>query len=231
MKKFFLFLLFFPFYLFSQTDPPVMTFVTDSFNFGTVKYGEVVDHEFYFTNTGKSPLVIFSAHTNCGCLIAEYPKEPIKPGGRGTIQCRFSTAGKNGVQSKTITIEYNNSECSPMVLRIYGNVIEDISDVPTMKFDSTSFHYGKVKQGEKITHDYYFTNTGKDPLVISTCMSACGCDVATADKDVIPAGETGTIHYMLNTEGKMGFQSKSVTIVYNTNQSIVLNFYCEVIPK
>ncbi len=102
---------------------------------------------------------------------------------------------------------------------------------PVMTFDSTEYHFGKVHEGEIVTHEFHFTNTGKSPLIISSCMSACGCDVATGPKESIPPGGSGIIKYELMTESRTGMQSKTVTITYYPDQAIVLHIYGEIIPS
>lgn len=77
------------------------------FNFGTVNEGEKVEHVFYFTNTGKIPLLIATASSSCGCTVPEWPKDPIPPGGRGELRATFNTAGRDGEQKKLIKVLSN----------------------------------------------------------------------------------------------------------------------------
>ncbi|MCA6361940.1 MAG: DUF1573 domain-containing protein [Bacteroidetes bacterium] len=99
---------------------PVMTFDNLEFNFGTIKQGEVVTHEFRFRNTGKEPLIINNAQGSCGCTVPEYPKEPIKPGGTGVIKVTFNSASKLNQQDKTVTITYDSDKI--IVLHMKGMV-------------------------------------------------------------------------------------------------------------
>lgn len=91
------------------------------YNYGSIKQGESVTYNFKFTNTGKEPLVITSAHGSCGCTVPDWPKEPIKKGGEGVIKVTFNSAGKMGAQDKTVTIN-SNAKTNPLVLHIKGNV-------------------------------------------------------------------------------------------------------------
>jgi len=92
----------------TTADAPAMTFTEMSHDFGTIKEGEVVNHTFAFKNTGKSPLVIESASSTCGCTVPEVPKEPIAPGAEGKISVQFNSAGKGGTQQmKVISIKAN----------------------------------------------------------------------------------------------------------------------------
>lgn len=86
---------------------PVMAFEESAHNFGEVKEGEVVTHDFSFTNTGETPLIITSAVGSCGCTIPDYPKTPIAPGEKGIIKVQFNSKGFEGEKNKTVTIEAN----------------------------------------------------------------------------------------------------------------------------
>lgn len=99
---------------------PVMTFDVLEYNYGSIKQGEVVTHEFKFKNTGREPLIINNAVGSCGCTVPDYPKEPIKPNGTGTIKVTFNSAGKMGQQDKTVTLTYDTDKT--IVLHIKGNV-------------------------------------------------------------------------------------------------------------
>jgi hypothetical protein len=96
-------------------------FEAEEYNFNTIKQGDVASHEFTFINSGKEPLVISNAQGSCGCTVPVWPKEPIAPGAKGTIKVSFNSAGKLGMQDKTITLT-SNAKQNPMVLHIKGNV-------------------------------------------------------------------------------------------------------------
>lgn len=100
---------------------PVMKFDKEEYNFGAIKQGDKVEYAFEFVNTGKDPLIITEAHGSCGCTVPVWPKEPVKKGEKGTIKVTFNSAGKMGMQDKTVTITSNAAD-SPKVLHIKGNV-------------------------------------------------------------------------------------------------------------
>ncbi len=93
----------------SASNAPVSTiqFEEDVFDFGEIKQGDVVSHVFKFKNTGKIPLSIQDATAPCGCTVPSWPKEPIAPGQSGEIKVEFNSQGKEGVQSKKVTITAN----------------------------------------------------------------------------------------------------------------------------
>lgn len=105
-----------------------MTFKYIEYDFGTVKDGEIVRHEYEFTNTGTEPLIIADAKASCGCTVPSWPKEPIQPGDKGKIKVEFDSKGKPGPQSKKVTITAN-TDPAPLYLTIKGNVEGKGADV------------------------------------------------------------------------------------------------------
>jgi hypothetical protein len=83
-------------------------------HFGKISEGEKVGYVFTFENQGTANLVIASATTSCGCTVPKYDTKPIPPGGNGNIEVVFDTSGRNGIQTKTITVKSNAS--TPVVL-------------------------------------------------------------------------------------------------------------------
>lgn len=79
----------------------------DHYEFGVADEGEVVKHEFKFTNTGKEPLTISNCRGSCGCTVPTWPREPIPAGASGVIHVEFNTKGKPGNQSKRVTVTAN----------------------------------------------------------------------------------------------------------------------------
>jgi hypothetical protein len=58
-------------------------------------------------NTGNKDLIIANAFGSCGCTVPEYPKNPLSPGTEADIAVRFNSAGKEGDQSKSVTLQLN----------------------------------------------------------------------------------------------------------------------------
>ncbi len=104
-----------------NTEFPVMTFAETEHDFGTINEGDVVEHTFTFTNTGKAPLVIVNAKGSCGCTVPEWPKEPVAPGATGTMLVKFNSNGKPNAQNKQVTITAN-TEAGKETLKIKAMV-------------------------------------------------------------------------------------------------------------
>jgi hypothetical protein len=81
-------------------------------NYGNIKEGQKLAVSFRFRNTGSKPLIIESVAPSCGCTVADYPKEPIAPGGEGEITGEFDSNGREGLQHKEITVKANTPDIS-----------------------------------------------------------------------------------------------------------------------
>jgi Protein of unknown function (DUF1573) len=90
-------------------------------DFGKIKQGVPVTHEFKFTNTGKAPLIIVNAQPSCGCTTPDWTKTPVSPGQSGFIKATFN-AGAAGPFNKTISVTAN-VEGGTVALTIKGEVI------------------------------------------------------------------------------------------------------------
>ena len=101
---------------------PVISFEETEHNFGKIIEGETVSFNFAFTNTGKVDLVIAEVSTSCGCTVPSYPKEPIKPGKKGTVKIAFNSRGRKGFQTKTIVVVCN-TQPNATQLKIKAEVI------------------------------------------------------------------------------------------------------------
>ena len=105
----------------------------------------------------------------------------------------------------------------------------------SIKFDNPNYDWGKVNDGEKVTHIFKFTNTGKEPLIISDAKGSCGCTVPEWPKEPIAPGGKGEIKVVFDSKGKGSkegkLDTKKVTITANTDpaqtylniQGIVIN--------
>lgn len=100
-----------------------MDFRSRYFDYGEAIEGEIIEHTFKFTNTGKAPLIISNAKSTCGCTVPEWPKEPIPVGESGAIKVKFNTDKKLNIQVKPVFITANTHP-SETRLQMTGKVIK-----------------------------------------------------------------------------------------------------------
>lgn len=87
-----------------------ITFKEQTIDFGNMDEGDIVEHDFEFTNTGSAPLEIIGVQVQCGCTVASRPQELIGVGRSDKITVRFNSTGKPGVNKKFVTVLTNAKE-------------------------------------------------------------------------------------------------------------------------
>jgi len=105
---------------------------------------------------------------------------------------------------------------------------------PIMTFQKEEHDFGTIKQGDKVSTDFQFKNTGEADLIITSARGSCGCTVPDYPKTPIKPGETGNIKVSFDSKGKRGKTSKTVTILCNTqggNKILKINANIEVPQK
>jgi hypothetical protein len=103
-------------------NAPKILFTANTYNFGTLKPGIIVQYAFEFRNDGKSDLLIRNVVSSCGCTATEAEKELLKPGETSTIDVMFDTTGRQGKEEKTVTVVSNDPYQPEVVLTITGTV-------------------------------------------------------------------------------------------------------------
>jgi len=92
-----------------------------------------------------------------------------------------------------------------------------VGPTTTLEWAETEFDFGTIDQGEAVEHAFTFTNTGKEPLIISNAKGSCGCTVPQWPREPIAPGATATIDVRFDSKGKRNKQNKKVTITANTD--------------
>jgi hypothetical protein len=78
--------------------------------------GELLQHDYNFTNVGDEPLIISGIKVSCSCTKFTYPNKPINPGEKGIIHVSFDTQDKSEFQNRVLFI-YSNAPKSPKKIR------------------------------------------------------------------------------------------------------------------
>lgn len=91
------------------------------FNFGKIKKGEKVEHNYEVTNMGEVPLIIAEVKPGCGCTAPDFTKTPILPGEKGNIILSFDSSNFEGLVSKQAVV-FANVEKSPITLTFTAEI-------------------------------------------------------------------------------------------------------------
>lgn len=88
-------------------------------DFTDTNEGVVLEHDYHFTNTGISPLIISDYKVACTCTKITFPKNPIAPKQSGTIHLSFDTQGKYGYQNRKIELISNAKKSVFLSFRVF----------------------------------------------------------------------------------------------------------------
>jgi len=87
---------------------------------------------------------------------------------------------------------------------------------PKMEFNDLIWDFGKITEGEVVSHRFKFTNTGNETLVINSCTASCGCTTPEWPSQPIKPGEKGEILVKFDSHRRLDSQIKNITILANT---------------
>jgi len=92
---------------------------------------------------------------------------------------------------------------------------------PEIAFDKTVHDYGTLPYNGDGKCKFEFTNTGKEPLILTNVRSSCGCTVPKWPREPILPGHSDVIYveYKTNRIGKI---NKTVTVQSNSITSTVV---------
>ncbi len=86
---------------------------------------------------------------------------------------------------------------------------------PGIKFKEKIYDFGAVGSGDKVMHNYAFTNAGQEILIIKEVRPSCGCIAALVSSNEIAPGGTGVVKVTFHTEKYTGRQTRTVSVYSN----------------
>lgn len=96
---------------------------------------------------------------------------------------------------------------------------QPFTDSTTVQVLDSLYDFGTIKEGEKAEFSFRFKNTGTKPLIIESASASCGCTVPEKPEQPIKPGEIGFIKVVFNSKGKVGPNTKNVTVISNAYPS------------
>ncbi|MCW3086580.1 MAG: hypothetical protein JWP12_3946 [Bacteroidetes bacterium] len=89
-------------------------------------------------------------------------------------------------------------------------------NAPKFKFETEVVDYGTIEHNADGNREFKFTNTGKEPLIISNAVGSCGCTTPQWPKEPIKPGASGVIKVHYATD-RVGAFEKTVTLTSNAD--------------
>lgn len=206
-----------PFSALAQSAAPKAEFKETSRDFGQIKQGEVVSHEFTFTNSGNAVLVVKNVSTSCGCTAALVSQKEIPPGREGKIKVTFDSRGYAGKVIKYVYFESNDPNNPRQELTITAEV--KVGPAPRIELEPYNLDLGLVLEGEPSEAVIKVKNSGQLELIMDIDNPGFTFMVGTRVISFpykIPAGREIMLKALIPVrEGRPGPQREYVLIKSN----------------
>jgi len=146
-----------------------------------------------------------------------------------TIAACKSGDKKAAVTSKSSETPAFNSVDNPGNANTESSNTVDTSNFTAIQWiDKINQNLPKIKEGEVIEVTYRFKNVGSKPLIVQNVSASCGCTVPEKPEEPILPGMEGLIKAKFDSHGKAGSNTKTLTVLANTNSDKILTFSVEV---
>jgi len=152
-------------YAIPTENGPKIEFKEESQDFGRVKQGKVLTHNFRFKNVGDAILIVNNVRTSCGCAAALVSKRELKPGESGEIKATFNTRGYSGQNIKYIYVESNDPSAHQKQLVMKASI--DVPPSPKIELSNYSVDLGLVLEGEELLTEVHIENKGELELTVT----------------------------------------------------------------
>lgn len=208
----------------AQHAKPTIKFDKTIHDFGVVQEDKgTVNVVFEFTNAGGQPLVVHNVQASCGCTTPEWSRNPIPPGGKGTVKVTFDPKNRPGNFNKMVTIS-SNSQNANVVLRVTGNVtaraqtVEDIYPyvMGPLRVADTHLALTKIAPGAKKSEQLKLVNTSDKPVMPEFLNVPSHISVKVVPETLKP-GEVGVLvaEYDAAKKDDWGFVVDQVFLIFD----------------
>ncbi|MDD5108108.1 MAG: DUF1573 domain-containing protein [Candidatus Omnitrophica bacterium] len=109
-----------------KVEPSVENSVANSneWDFGKVKSGKVLKHDFLFKNETKNVLKILSINTSCGCTASQADKKILAPNESTTVNVIFKSEGYSGAVKQSVYVNTDNTDLPIIKFTVKAEVVK-----------------------------------------------------------------------------------------------------------
>jgi hypothetical protein len=117
------------------------------------------------------------------------------------------------------------------LITVLNSVISN-AQMAEFSFDKTVINYGVINEGDTLHGYFMYTNTGKEPLTITSYVVECHCtEVSFPSTPTLPMA-SDTIHFTFHSEGKSYAQDRKILLNANVKKELAtVRFKVYVNPK
>jgi hypothetical protein len=210
----------------AQGAKPRAVFKETTHDFGKIKQGDVVSHEFVFKNDGRAPLVIDRVDVTCGCTAALVSDKTIPPGGEGKIKTTFDSRGYAGRLAKYVYLVSNDGENARRELSLVATV--EVPPSARIDVDRYNVDMGVVLEGEKASAVIVIRSGGERELkveMVQENVEFFSGGKPLASPFYLPAGGSREVEMRFPAQAKTGSQRDYVLIKSNDPVRSTLSIY------
>lgn len=232
MKSKIFILLLFAVSVFAQKQGAKISAAEPKYDFGELIEGQRVSHEFVVKNDGDETLEIRKINASCGCTAAHPEKDRLAPGESTKIKVNFDSSNRQGKQVKYVYVMTNDKSNPQIRLEftcdIQPRLVSNSKEVSGARLviTPTKFDFGNVKEGSKVSTNFFLKNIGNSTLTINSINSSCDCFKTSINTKKINQDENAVMKLEFDTSKRSGKFTRTVTISANDsvepNQTIVI---------
>lgn len=156
---------------------------------------------------------------SCCLLTACFSDLPMNSTESEPIATKDSTPAPAVVaEPKSEPVEVVEVDTIPIDTIKVAQKVERPTRIPAkIKFETTSYLYDTINQGDVVEYSFKFKNVGERPLAIKDVRGSCGCTIASYSFLDIAANEESEIKARFDSKGKKGPQFTTITVYSNAN--------------
>lgn len=189
----------------------ILKFEQPTAEIGRIKASDgKVKLRFVYTNIADTPVSILTVHSQCGCAVPEYSKEPVDPGKQGVVEVTLDPKELFGEQKRGLTVVATNGsyrKFNTLVIHGYveGSMTEEELRYPNevadgLRSDVKAVGMRLSRRGETPVRSFTLCNTSGAPMRLN--WSAESRDVTAEVPAYLAPGAKGEVTVRVNTASK-----------------------------
>jgi hypothetical protein len=202
--------------------------LNNNLSFVRIKNNEAKTDSLKFINVSGAKLKIGLKGVLAHLTVKIVP-ENIEPNATGFVVVTFdgSKIAELGFQMSRVYLTFNGEENYNYGVNVTATVEEDFSklsqkdlqNAPVIDFNQRVYDFAEITEGAKVEYTFKILNKGKNDLLIRSVKASCGCTAANPASNVVKQGTSTDLKVVFDSNGKLGLQNKTITIISNDPNS------------
>jgi hypothetical protein len=201
-----------------------LMFSATTLKLGRIKNNSAKTDTIKVYNSGNSTITL-SLEKVPAHMTVNLQSASLAPNSETLITVMFDAAKKNdyGFVLDRFDLATNDAEQPKKPLSVTATIEEsfllatadDSLQAPKARWSESNYDYGRVKQGDKISHEFVVRNDGKKDLLIHKAKTSCSCLKTNISKTTVAAGDSSIVKVDFDSFGKEGRDSRKVDVYLN----------------